>query len=279
MLSDATGAVPPARGADDEVYTMGEAARLKGVSYHTVSRAVRRGVLPAQRIGKMVFITKTNLQAWRPKYDRAPMQYRHRTPVPDAKPAMIDLASGDRVQLAGHLATLLEIAEVTGRQLPIDTTLNLICERLATAVQLRRVAIWGTDRDQGVATLLAAYGSPLADLPNEIKLREYPQFAGIIRKADGAVVLDVPKHRNRIPEPFRHLPSLLVVPLRFGDRLLGYLLADRNGVGFSLPIEDIRLARGLACHGALALALAEAREMGHLKPAPTKARMPRAASA
>ena len=26
-----------------DVYTMAEAARLKGVSYHTVSRAVRRG--------------------------------------------------------------------------------------------------------------------------------------------------------------------------------------------------------------------------------------------
>jgi excisionase family DNA binding protein len=277
VLSDATVVHAPARGADEEVYTMGEAARLKGVSYHTVSRAVRRGVLQAQRIGKMVFITKANLQAWRPKYDRAPMQYRHRTPVPDAKPAMIDLASGDRVQLAGHLATILEIAEVTSRDLPTDATLNLICERLATALKLRRVAIWGSDREQ--ATLLAAYGTPLADLPKEIKLKEHPQFAGIIRKADGAVVVDVKKHGTRIPEPFRHLPSLLVVPLRFGDRLFGYLLADRNGVGFSLPIEDLRLARGLACHGALALALAEAREEGRVKPAPSKARMPRAVSA
>ena len=60
MLSDATVVLASARDADDEVYTMGEAARLKGVSYHTVSRAVRRGVLQAQRIGKMVFITKAN---------------------------------------------------------------------------------------------------------------------------------------------------------------------------------------------------------------------------
>jgi excisionase family DNA binding protein len=278
VVSNATGILAPARGADDDVYTMGEAARLKGVSYHTVSRAVRRGVLPAKRIGKMVFITKSELQAWRPKYDRAPMQYRHRTPVPDAKPALIDLASADRVKLAGHLAAMLEIAELTSRELPIETSLGLICERLATALQLRRVAIWGADSDQGVARLLAAYGSPLADLPDEIKLKEYPQFAGIIRKADGAVVLDVAKHGTRIPLPFRHLPSLMVVPLRFGDRAFGYLLADRNGTAFALPTEDLRLARGLASHGALALALAEARKAGLIKQAPTKARLPRASA-
>jgi excisionase family DNA binding protein len=278
VLTDATGTATPARGTDDDVYTMGEAARLKGVSYHTVSRAVRRGVLPAKRIGKMVFITKTELQAWRPKYDRAPMQYRHRTPVPDAKPALIDLASAERVQLAGHLAALLEITELISRQLPVETTLGLICERLATALQLRRVAIWGSDSDQGVARLLAAHGTPLADLPDEIKLKEHPQFAGIIRKADGAVVIDVARHASRIPIPFRHLPSLLVVSLRFGDRAFGYLLADRNGNAFTLPPEDLRLARGLACHGALALALAEAREAGLIKQAPSKARMPRASA-
>jgi excisionase family DNA binding protein len=278
VVSDATGVLAPARGSNNDVYTMGEAARLKGVSYHTVSRAVRRGVLPAKRIGKMVFITKTDLQAWRPKYDRAPMQYRHRTPVPDAKPALIDLASAERVQLAGHLAALLEIAELTSRELPIDTTLGLICERLATALQLKRVAIWGADSDQGVARLLAAYGSPLADLPEEIKLKDHPQFAGIIRKADGAVVVEVAKHGTRIPLPFRHLPSLLVVPLRFGDRAFGYLLADRNGTAFSLGVEELRLARGLACHGALALALAEAREAKLLKPADPKARLRRASA-
>jgi excisionase family DNA binding protein len=95
-VNDETDAPAPARGTADDVYTMGEAARLKGVSYHTVSRAVRRGVLSAQRIGKMVFITRADLHAWHPKYDRAPMQYRHRVPAPDAKPVMIDLASRPR---------------------------------------------------------------------------------------------------------------------------------------------------------------------------------------
>jgi hypothetical protein len=46
-LNDETDALAHARDTADDVYTMAEAARLKGVSYHTVSRAVRRGVLSA----------------------------------------------------------------------------------------------------------------------------------------------------------------------------------------------------------------------------------------
>ena len=279
MSSDATGVHAPARGTDDDVYTMGEAARLKGVSYHTVSRAVRRGVLPAQRIGKMVFITMAELQAWRPKYDRAPMQYRDRTPVPDAKPAMIDLASGDRVHLAGRIATLLEVAEVTGRELALDEALGLICERLAGVLGMRRVAIWGVDRRIGLATLLAAHGSPLADLPQRIELTDHPQFVKMIRKADGAVVINPPALRERVPMPFRQLPSLLIATLRYGERAVGYILADRNGTAFTLQKDDLAFARGLATHAALTVVLNEAREAGLTKVATGKARMPRAASA
>jgi excisionase family DNA binding protein len=267
------------RGADDDVYTMGEAARLKGVSYHTVSRAVRRGVLPAQRIGKMVFITMTDLQAWRPKYDRAPMQYRHRTPVPDARPAMIDLASSDRVKLASRLATILEVAEATSRELPLEESLEFVCERFADVLALRRVAIWSVDRQLGLATLLAAHGSPLADLPKRIELTEHPQFVKMIRRADGAVVINPPALGERVPVPFRVLPSLLIATLRFGDRAVGYILADRNGSAFTLPKEDLAFARGLAAHAALSVVLTEAREAGLIKVATGKARLPRAASA
>ncbi len=42
-MADTTTQTPQGGG---DVYTMAEAARLKGVSYHTVSRAVRRGKLP-----------------------------------------------------------------------------------------------------------------------------------------------------------------------------------------------------------------------------------------
>src|SRR6266545_228111 len=94
-----------------DVYTMAEAARLKGVSYHTVSRAVRRGKLPAQRLGKMAFINAADLQAWRPMVERAPRKYRRRTPQSDASPALIDLASGERVELARQLSVMLQVVD------------------------------------------------------------------------------------------------------------------------------------------------------------------------
>lgn len=279
MTSDATGAQMPGRATDGDVYTMGEAARLKGVSYHTVSRAVRRGVLPSQRIGKMVFITTADLQAWRPKYDRAPLQYRHRTPVPDAKPSLIDLASGDRVLLASRLGALLEVTEAVARGVPINETYRLTCERLAGGLQLRRVAIWRVDRQHGVADLLGGFGTPLADLPDEISLTNHPQFAKMIRKVDGAVVVNVPALGDRVPLAFRHLPSLLVVPLRISDRLLGYVFADRNGAAFTLSPEELSFARGLVNQSALAIIVAEVRESTVSKVEEGKARLPRSMSA
>ena len=83
-----------------DVYTMAEAARLKGVSYHTVSHAVRRGKLPATRLGRMALITSEDLRDWRPMRERAPRKYRRREPNPEATPALLDLASAERVELA-----------------------------------------------------------------------------------------------------------------------------------------------------------------------------------
>ena len=91
-----------------DVYTMAEAARLKGVSYHTVSRAVRRGKLPATRLGRMALITSEDLRDWRPMRERAPRKYRRREPNPEATPALLDLASAERVELASRLASLSE---------------------------------------------------------------------------------------------------------------------------------------------------------------------------
>ena len=73
---------------NDEHYTMAEAAQFKGVSYHTVSRAVRRGVLPANRLGRQALISRTDLEAWRPMVERAPRKYRRREPNADVVPVI-----------------------------------------------------------------------------------------------------------------------------------------------------------------------------------------------
>ena len=91
---------------DARLYSMAEAARLKGVSYHTVSRAVRRGKLPARRLGGQALIAAADLAAWTPQYGRTPRKYRHRHPDPGAAVAPLDAAALDRVALGRQVAVL-----------------------------------------------------------------------------------------------------------------------------------------------------------------------------
>ncbi len=65
---------------DQAVYTKAEAARLKGVSYQTVSRAVRTGELHCTRTGRQILIPADGLEAWRPMVERRPRRYPERWP-------------------------------------------------------------------------------------------------------------------------------------------------------------------------------------------------------
>jgi len=150
-----------------DVYTMAEAARLKGVSYHTVSRAVRRGKLPATRLGRMALITSEDLRDWRPMRERAPRKYRRREPNPEATPALLDLASAERVELASRLASLSEALYAAAAGMPRDEFFGLLAERLAGALGMRRVAIRVMDESSGRTMRLGTYGSPLTNLPDE----------------------------------------------------------------------------------------------------------------
>src|SRR3954464_13623587 len=126
-----------------DVYTMAEAARLKGVSYHTVSRAVRRGKLPATRLGRMALITSEDLREWRPMRERAPRNHSSREPNPEATPALldlasvapaaplpeatphvVDLASAERVELASGLGSLYEALFAATAHVPTEEFLD-----------------------------------------------------------------------------------------------------------------------------------------------------------
>lgn len=74
---------------DAEAYfTMADAAQFKGVSYHTVSRAVRRHRLAHHRIGRQVLITSADLDAWRPMVERRPKRYARRSPDTNVTPTV-----------------------------------------------------------------------------------------------------------------------------------------------------------------------------------------------
>lgn len=229
-----------------DVYTMAEAARLKGVSYHTVSRAVRRGKLPATRLGRMALITSEDLRDWRPMRERAPRKYRRREPNPEATPALLDLASAERVELASRLASLYEALHSAADASPGEDFFGLLADRLAGVLGLRRVSVRLFDEAGGKAVRVAAYGPPLSSLPDEAALANSPFVSEAARPAR-AVVEDMSGNSAD------NISSLLIAPIRSGDRVVGIIAADRNGEPFELNQGELDLAQAMANIAALLL--------------------------
>ncbi len=113
---------------DGTLYTLREAARRKGVSYETVSRAVRAGRLPVHRLGRHVLIGAADLAAWAPMVSRAPHKFR-RAPDPSAAAAPVDATTLDRVELERRVAAL---AAALAGAAPVlgDGALRALADRL-----------------------------------------------------------------------------------------------------------------------------------------------------
>ena len=241
-----------------DVYTMAEAARLKGVSYHTVSRAVRRGKLPATRLGRMALITSEDLREWRPMRERAPRKYRRREPNPEATPALLDLASADRVELAGRLASLYEALHAASTPSPSEDLFGLIADRLAGALGLRRVVVRLIDEPSGKTVRVASYGPPLTNLPDETSLANSPflQQAAKLAKA----VMEQLSEREVRDGGVLNGSTLLVAPIRSDHRLVGVIVGDRNGEPFGLNQGELDLAQAMANVAALSLGSARVQQ-------------------
>lgn len=236
-----------------DVYTMAEAARLKGVSYHTVSRAVRRGKLPATRLGRMALITSEDLREWRPMRERAPRKYRRREPNPDAAPALLDLASAERVELASRLAAIYEVLHVAASASPKEEIFDLIADRLAGALNLRRVAIRLLDEAGGKTVRVASFGPALTTLPTETSLDDSPITRDETRMR---AVVETITEREAKDSAAVNVSSLLIAPIRHGDRFIGVIVGDRNGEEFALDQGELDLAQAMANVAALSLSKA-----------------------
>lgn len=227
-----------------DVYTMAEAARLKGVSYHTVSRAVRRGKLPATRLGRMALISTEDLREWRPMRERAPRKYRRREPNPEATPALLDLASAERVDLASRLSSLYEALHTAATNSGDDKLFDLIAERLATTLGLRRVAIGLLDDGREGAQAVGSYGSSLAGVFERSRNGHAP--LAVDANAPDKASVEAGAERFGQAATSSGITSLLVVPIRAEGRVAGLIVGDRNGDEFSLDEGELDLAQALA---------------------------------
>ncbi len=240
-------------GSAGDLYTMEDAARLKGVAYRTVTRAVRGGKLPVQRLGRTVLIAAPDLQAWEPARKHAPHRYTRREPDPSAAPVLLHLATGEHAELGCRLATLLEVLHGAAAAMPLTDFMAFLCDRLADALGLRRVVIWGVSLERERIVRLASYGAPFSTFPTEFSLAEVPDFERYLEVRQAFSVEDIATLDVTPPSTLLGVTSLFGAPLRVGDDILGFVFGDCNGERFTLSPQQLALAQGIANNAALAL--------------------------
>jgi PAS domain S-box-containing protein/excisionase family DNA binding protein len=242
----------------DEVFTMEEAARRKGVSYHTVSRAVRSGKLRAKRLGRMQLIAGEELHRWTPMRQRAPKRYR-KPPDLDAVPGVVDLASGERVELARRLAIFSQTIHVAAAERDQQSFHQLLCDRFSQALGLRRVVLWTVDEERNTATRAASFGPHLSDTPAVIS----PLSPELLNYLDSNPGVHVQRDPEGMMSPlgyrFQYVHSILMAPLRVGDRWIGAFCGDWDGEHHELGEDELSLSQIIANQAALAIDLARLR--------------------
>jgi GAF domain-containing protein len=201
----------------------------------------------------MAFISAEDLQAWRPMVERAPRKYRRRTPQPGATPALIDLASGERVELARRVANLLQIVDCVATDQPLGECLSILGDRFADALDLRRVEVWSLDDAYVRASRVASFGPALSALANDISLGDIPGGASYFVNKSEVELEAVDAPESHAFGPLNETHAILVAPLRVGSRRLGLILGDRGGKALAFSQDQLRLAEGMANLAALAI--------------------------
>ena len=236
-------------------YTMNEVARLKGVSYHTVSRAVRQGKPPATRMGRMALIDANDLPTWTPMRERAPHKYTRREPDPTTTPAVIDLASGERLEFARRLSSLYEVIHSSAMQQSLGDFAQVLAETFARAMEFSRVAIWIVSQDRTTIRRTASVGewySPgKAAVPDEVPwVEEWDAITPEPTLFDRPKIAGLPNLKN-----LDKVSKLFTTPLRVGDKLIGFITADRGGAPLAFTESWRQIAQGFATQAALAIDL------------------------
>jgi excisionase family DNA binding protein len=235
---------------------MEEAARVKGVSYHTVSRAARSGKLAVRRSGRMNLISSADLDAWQPMRSRAPKKYRQRKPQPLTTPAIVDLASGERIELARRLTLIYEAIHACAMHQPLEIFFPQLAEQFAKAMYFERVALWVISEDRSEMEHVASFGQwyhPDQQPEERIAFPYDPEHMYVSRPDvyDGITCWTTPPPINTGPA--------FSAPLVVGDVHLGYIIGDRNGAALNLNDAQIQLGQNLAIQAAVTIDLKRTR--------------------
>ncbi|MBA2776394.1 MAG: GAF domain-containing protein [Chloroflexia bacterium] len=240
-----------------ERYTMAEAAKLKGVSYHTVSRAVRQGRLPVVRLGRMALIGGEDLENWHPMRERAPARFRQ-APEPSVVPGsvILDEALGERLEIARQLSTLFEVIHAASSELEMGAFGQLLSSRFSTIFGLSRVSMWVIDPQDRTAERIATVGPKVSSAPDTVDISSgYARLTSFIDPGNARVSLDPQSEYPDVAGLVESTPSgpILIVPLRVRGRTIGGMFGDRGGDNLALSQDQLSLAQVLGNQAALAL--------------------------
>ncbi|MGN6485040.1 MAG: GAF domain-containing protein, partial [Thermomicrobiales bacterium] len=236
----AAGAVP---GTD--FVTMADAARIKGVSYHTVSRAVRHGRLPVERVGRMALIAASDLQAWRPMTERRPRRYQQReSPALTVGFGMVD---GNGSESAGRYAGMAERIMTDAATLGLDAYLARCGERLAADLGCTSLSIWACATDRAAPTTLSLFTqvqmggegwfvASRLGFPRTITPTPGTPFADLLASPGAQVV---PAASVTEAGLLGMADAVLVAPVRVGSQLLGLVVGELVQGG--LPDAELRV--------------------------------------
>ncbi|MEZ4495600.1 MAG: excisionase family DNA-binding protein [Thermomicrobiales bacterium] len=238
---------------------MHEAARIKGVSYHTVSRAVRTQKLRATRLGRLVLIKRDDLDAWEPMRARATKRYPQRVPMPQETPGVIELASGERLELARRVSAVYGAIQQSALFDEPDRFTQTIAERFASAMEFDRVALWLLDAKREYIELTTPLGEWFRpdEVPTEpVRLPYDPEKMYL---SPPAVYPGLSCWMSD-PKPI-HLNDAFSTSLTSNGQLLGYVIGDHDGRPFSLTEHQIALGHDLATLIGMTLELRRSRDL------------------
>ena len=241
------------RDVDDDRITMAEAARLKGVSYHTVSRAVRKGTLPVVRLGRMALISARDLKEWQPMRERAPRKYRRR-PSGESTDTSIGLLSVGQIDLARRLGALTEMIHSASSESSLEELAHTAVGLVAEAFELTRMVLWRLDDSANMATRLAVYRDLISDYPESLPLDEVGFMMDMVRSGQSQVFGNL-REALGVEDQAYSLPDgpVISLPLVRNDHVVGLMFGDRDGEPIDFTEDQLLLADGIASQMAMAI--------------------------
>ncbi|HEV2128045.1 MAG TPA: helix-turn-helix domain-containing protein [Thermomicrobiales bacterium] len=243
-------------------YTMAEAARIKGVSYHTVSRAVRSGKLPAQRLGRMALIPAADLQGWRLMRQRAPRKYRKSDPDHENGELPVQAGIGASEGYGDRLVSASERLMVAASAESIAGFGSWLAHWVAHSLNSETAVIWKIDEPRNRVTLYGTYGVDEVHPPVVIESAAARMFRDLSDQEDVMLLDNRTAHRIQAKDWLGAMDGGLpaCIPLRSGSRSVGCAIVARRGQRSPLSTEDIAFAQRLGLYAAFAMEHVEMRQ-------------------